>query len=151
MVLHRPVELAAVTGQLDSAKVCKSSAIEILGLTERLKSRYCSHLFRIACISNREKPSGLPLNINHFQADLLKGFLNANFAESVGIPCAMGFGAKSLSGLCVYRPSGLSPSGPQSETIARLLGIRYDSVSRTLRGNLDRRMVTVTDYSSSTG
>src|SRR5258706_3828783 len=48
----------------------------------------------------------------------------------------------------VYRPSGLSPSGPQSETIARLLGIRYDSVSRTLRGDLDRRMVMVTDYSS---
>ena len=39
MVLHRGVELAALTGQMDSAEVCKSRAIEILGLTERVKSR----------------------------------------------------------------------------------------------------------------
>jgi len=30
------------------------------------------------CISSHEKPSDLPRNINHFQADLLKGFLNEN-------------------------------------------------------------------------
>lgn len=35
---------------------------------------------KITCISNREKLSDLPRNINHFQADLLKGFLNENLS-----------------------------------------------------------------------
>jgi hypothetical protein len=39
-----------------------------------------TNLSTIKCISNREMPSDLPRNINHFQADLLKGFLNENLS-----------------------------------------------------------------------
>ena len=38
----------------------------------------------ITCISNAEKLFDSPRNINHFQADQLKGFLNKNL--SLGAP-----------------------------------------------------------------
>jgi hypothetical protein len=37
---------------------------------------------KITCISNREKLADLPGNINHFQANLLKGFLDENLSAS---------------------------------------------------------------------